>query len=466
MHKYVLERPMVFLTEDSWNDYGFYTLYNMNYFDKNGNQYDLGKVKILHETENDTRKFIEKTFEKLPKQFCSLGQNLNYYEELVLLEGAMGIEILESLNDVVISKDIYEKFKELEGFNNSLIRFSQAEKALKEAGGFFESKDLEVENYKFRFKYKLKEASEPHVIPFDFSKDSILPNRINAIIGKNGTGKTQILAKIGAVASGYEKGKGQNFIPVRPSFSKIIAVSYSVFDEFDRPSGNGETFSYKYCGIRDKKNMIVSNAELRQSISNNLNKIRKRAKLELWHELMTEILGTYQDKILESLMNHESVNLSSGQSLILLTMTDLIAHIENESLVLFDEPENHLHPNALSNLIRVFNKILEEFDSYAIISTHSSIVVQEIPAKFIKVIERHGNVPFVRKLHIESFGENLTNITNEIFDVSSSESNYKVVLNKLSKTMSYESIIELFENELSYNAVIYLNKLFRDRDEK
>ncbi|WMX58623.1 AAA family ATPase [Peribacillus sp. R9-11] len=467
LNKLIQSTPMVILTTDNWNDYGFKTLFHMKYFDENGKQHEIGDIKILHQSDYDSRSLLPTTtFEKLSKEFCSLGQDLDFYEMVMKLGKDRGIEILKSLNDVVISSETYEKFKDLEGFNSSLIRYSEAEKALKEAHKLFEEKVVEENNYKFKFSYKLKAAEEPHIISFDFSKDNALPNRINAIIGKNGTGKTQILAKIGAVASGYEKGKGRNFIPERPSFSKIIAISYSVFDEFDRPKGDGQTFSYKYCGIRDKENRVISNGEIRRNIVDNLKVIKNNKKLEIWHSAMKEILESQHSKALDALINDELVTLSSGQSLIILTLTELIATIEQESLLLFDEPENHLHPNALSNLVRVLNNLLEQFNSYAIISTHSPIVVQEIPSKYINVIERYGSVPFVRPMHIESFGENLSNITNEVFDVGSTESNYKMILQKLSAEMSYDEILELFDLELSYNAVIYLNKLFRDKDKK
>ncbi|MED3876477.1 ATP-dependent nuclease [Lysinibacillus capsici] len=454
--------PMIILSEDNWNDYGYYTLFHMHYFDEEKKHWEIGDVKILHEENEDSRSLIPTKFKNLKDEFCSLGQTLDYYEELLRLKNNKGIEILRALKDVVIDKDSYKKFKDNNGFSSSLIRFSEAEKALEKAIYLFEENEKQEENYKFTFKYQLKGANAPHEIPFDFTKSN-LPNRINVLIGKNGTGKTQILSKIAAVVSGYERTKVKNFLPVKPLFGKIIAVSYSVFDEFDRPKKDGELFSYKYCGIRDKENKVISDNQIKDTLISNIELLHKKNRFDLWLNYMSEILGRDSFELLENYLEDGKINLSSGQSLILLTMTELITNIEDESLVLFDEPENHLHPNALSNLIKVLNEILEEFNSYAILSTHSSIVVQEIPSRYIKVIERNGTIPFIRDLHIESFGENLTTITNEVFDVKNSESNYKTILRRLSKNLRYNDILEMFGDNLSYNAVVFLNKIYKDK---
>ena len=143
-------------------------------------------------------------------------------------------------------------------------------------------------------------------------------------------------------------------------------------------------------------------------------------------------------------------------------MTEAIATIEKESLLLFDEPELHLHPNAVANTLRMLYKLLEEFDSYAIFATHSPLIVQEIPSKYVQILSRIDNVLTVRKPALECFGENVTNITNDIFDVNSSESNYKTILRKLSQKMSFEDILGMFDGALSFNAMIYLKGCYRD----
>ena len=143
-------------------------------------------------------------------------------------------------------------------------------------------------------------------------------------------------------------------------------------------------------------------------------------------------------------------------------MTEVIATIEKESLLLIDEPELHLHPNAVANTLRMFYKLLEEFDSYAIFATHSPLIVQEIPSKYVQILSRVDNVLRVRKPALECFGENVTNITNDIFDVNGSESNYKTILKNLSKRMTFDEVLNIFGSALSFNAMIYLKGCYKD----
>ncbi len=99
----------------------------------------------------------------------------------------------------------------------------------------------------------------------------------------------------------------------------------------------------------------------------------------------------------------------------LCTMTEVIATIEKESLLLFDEPELHLHPNAVANTLRMLYKLLEEFDSYAIFSTHWPLIVQEIPSRYVQILSRVDNVLMVRRPMLRSILERMSPISPMIF---------------------------------------------------
>lgn len=111
--------------------------------------------------------------------------------------------------------------------------------------------------------------------------------------------------------------------------------------------------------------------------------------------------------------------------------------------------------------MRMFYHLLEEFNSYAIIATHSPLIIQEIPSRYIRALTRVNNILSIHTPDNECFGENVTKITDDIFDVRSTESNYKSVLKKLSQKMEYDEILALFEGKLSFNAMIYLKNAGR-----
>lgn len=510
--KYVHEYPCVELSTDNWNDYGFETTFSLYYFSKRGIQKDIGEVKI-HTLENPfTRKVMPTSFEELDENYCSLGQSMSYYRQLSELPEEVYKPILIGLRDIVFTKDIYEEFPNKLGITDSLFRSSEANKVFKSAyDKYFLNKDVENEIFNFNFKYTAPYSPFENTINFNFEKQGFLPNRMNILVGKNGAGKTQMLSKFADALCGQSKKAKELFDPPTiPLFSKVIAVSFSAFDDFRKPyhkeenldtndinfideldnlnhgdsglisedneiedlSKNRKFNNYIYCGIQDDKGKTLSLTELKQHGQKNLLKIMDREKntkknikyLEKWKDVLLniEIPSKYLDEPSEIFNS----SLSSGQSILVSIITEVIANIEDESILLFDEPELHLHPNAVSNLVRMLYQLLEEFNSYAIISTHSPLIIQEIPSFYINKLERtEEDLLLISKIPIETFGENISAIVNEVFNVREVESNYKSLLkNAISSGKTFEEINEIFPNGLSLHAMTYLNILFNQKN--
>jgi predicted ATP-dependent endonuclease of OLD family len=105
-----------------------------------------------------------------------------------------------------------------------------------------------------------------------------------------------------------------------------------------------------------------------------------------------------------------------------------MAWIQPNTLVLFDEPETHLHPNAVASLFLVLTDILSSYDSYAVVATHSPVVIQEIPSKRVIVFRRTENITVAEPLHLESFGESVTELTRHVFETVEIENLYRRTL--------------------------------------
>ncbi|MGD7023050.1 AAA family ATPase [Rossellomorea vietnamensis] len=486
------EHPYIELLSDNWDDFGYETYFTAFYFFEN-RKIELGPVKILHKEKLITKKQLQPSFESLSKEFCSLGQSMDYYRKLSELPREVYIDIFDSLRDITYNKDIGEDFSHIKGYNDSLFRSSEASKAYKTAyEKFFLNADIEDELFQFDFSYRAPYSELENSISFDFEQHNFLPNRINILVGKNGTGKTQLISKFADALCG-KSGKPENLFnpPKIPLFSKVIAVSFSAFDNFRKPynekSNDLDDFSdsaielsnyrkmnnYVYCGIQDGKGKTFSLKELKDNGKKNLAKIQDRdlfldedeSFINKWREVLlnTEIPSRYLDNP-EDVFDNE---LSSGQSILVSVITEIIANIEEESILLIDEPELHLHPNAVSNLVRMLYRLLEEFNSYSIICTHSPLLVQEIPSMYITKLERtEDDLLFINKLPIETFGENVSTIINEVFNVREVESNYKTILKKavFEDSLDADEIIELFPQELSLHAMTYLNILINQRN--
>nr|WP_256441397.1 AAA family ATPase [Acetobacter sp. P5B1] len=134
----------------------------------------------------------------------------------------------------------------------------------------------------------------------------------------------------------------------------------------------------------------------------------------------------------------------------------MLAWLESESLVLFDEPETHLHPNAVANLFVVLTEILDQNASYAIVATHSPLVIQQIPSKRVLHFTREGGVTYADSLRFESFGEGISELTEHVFRTSEAESPYRDALDLIARQMPLEQALALFSNPLGMNAKAYL----------
>ncbi|WP_248548434.1 AAA family ATPase [Paenibacillus odorifer] len=495
----ITDFPAIVLMSDNWNDYGYQTYFYLYFIHNEEDFSEIGACKIGNIKDICTRAVIPWEFDELSEEYFSLGQSLEFYDNIRKFGGENTRNLLRSLRDVALNDDIYYEFKNKSVFKESLLRFSEADKALKEAKSLFGEEIEKILN--FKFEYKLPNATSPHVVNLDFTSCEI-PYRINSFVGKNATGKTRILTELASRLSGAKKVGDSTFTPDRPSFSKIIAISYSAFDELYKPfdedkvikdekdsaewdnessDGNNreeDTIfgSYVYCGLRNSKGLLKL-SEIEANFFNAYDRVMDRGRNKDWLEIMSNILEDEHLKLIEEIgrvrqehkgraTNYLRDNLSSGQNILVSTMTEVIANIEVDSLLLFDEPELHLHPNAIANFMRMFYEILNKFNSYAIVSTHSPLIIQEIPSKFVKLFNRSHNTPYIIEPAIQCFGENIGVLTNDIFEVRERESNYKTWFKKMkNEGKSYEYILDIFEENLSYNASTYLNSLFPEYDE-
>ena len=69
----------------------------------------------------------------------------------------------------------------------------------------------------------------------------------------------------------------------------------------------------------------------------------------------------------------------------------LIELVEEKTLVLMDEPEEHLHPPLVAAFIRALSNLLTYRNGVGIVATHSPVIVQEVPKKCVWILRRSGD---------------------------------------------------------------------------
>lgn len=464
--------PHVFLIRDNWNDYGYETLFKASLRESEDQDALLGSVKVAyfgHSFERNMRDVLKPEQPGLGPDFFSLGQGLEYYQTLAQLPAEVRGAYAKAMRDIPLLQIPREKLEREPAFETSLMRTSGAREALDKAPTLFGQEVLDVSV--FDFTTTLLGAAAPHRIKFDFSEDSGLPHRVNVLVGVNGVGKTQLMARLAMLLTSFERKEKQNqriaegqtlrdvgtLFPL-PSFYSVIAVSFSAFDDFELPDvKESDDYRYAYCGLRRREGGIDSENALPARIPAMLRVMDDDRRL-LAVEALEKALGR---KCGLDQLSDEGFHrtLSAGQRIVANIVSDLCLHLRSRSLVLLDEPETHLHPQLVTRLLSVLNDLLEGFDSAAVIATHSPIVVQQTLARRVHVIRRlDGDVPVVDAAPVETFGENLSDIVRLVFDAPEIERGYQEVLDGLLKENKGDvaAVERMFDGQLGFNAQIYL----------
>jgi ABC-type multidrug transport system ATPase subunit len=120
-----------------------------------------------------------------------------------------------------------------------------------------------------------------------------------------------------------------------------------------------------------------------------------------------------------------------------------------DTLVLIDEPESHLHPPLLAAFLTMLRHMLSEREAHAIIATHSPFVVQETPARYVRIVSRHVNRTTVALPSSETYGEEIGTISREVFRLNSRVGEFADVLRTLAGRYTLDELEAQFRNGLS-----------------
>lgn len=578
-----IENGTLIFTTDDWDDsFKFSTLFHVSYRTGAGSNLYIGDVKIFSPKSNvidqnyfrtidDESLTINDYFERLPDHFYSLGQDERYYQNIKKYCKKDYLTILSDLQDVAINRTKREYLKDnyWDAYIYSLRRESTVSNAMKHV-------DEEYVSY-FSFEFTNRMNNFEQKCQFNFEQNDKIPWRINAVIGKNGVGKTIYLSnlarylssknsnesgcyKISPLDDHLKESLSENDFIEYIGFNNFITVSFNMFDSFYQPGyEHNKAFQsfnwhsnimykkldYSRSEIINDYNSLIhndlklnritleeadikiktlngrldnlsssllelitnlpktsNNNDLRRSeesyttismktfgclkepfmiYSDMINSIKhikessgynSRVKLELLEELfklvifpenedlahayyqeLLEVAEAKNDKISHQLLQKLQEKMGSGQNLLLYVYLQIIAKINNNSLILIDEPEVNLHPNAVASYMKFMYLILDKYKSYAILNTHSPQIIQEIPRKNVNVFRNIGGNFSVVKLERETFGSNISDIVYDVFKVTNNESPYMSTFEYLANEgIGFEEFLRLFDTPLSMNA--------------
>lgn len=488
---------VILLSFSSWNDYSFRTLFDVLYIGKDKVQHSIGQIKIGFTGQNvkiTTLDEIEPYFQSLEDRFFSIASSIDFYQNLYAIGKEFGDEVLWKLNCVLVDPNAYAKAKRETVYKDSLLRNVHL-KTLKNQLERIRNGDSPLSDFYFSFKRKEGKYAELK-LDFTVEAESLPPTNIHALIGRNGLGKTTILnGMVDSIMSGKNHDSGM-FVNnygekiEKRFFSSVISIAFSAFDPFNKTAeykDNNNGFSYHYIGLKGGSHEKTFNAgylaklflNCSQSVYECLSDSYKR---KLWLEAMAD-MGTDENfrdlEVLElALIDSENVigeckkkleSMSSGHAIAFITISILIDKIQERSLVLFDEPESHLHPPLLSSLIRILSYLLYRRNGVAIMATHSPVVIQEMPKDCCWILTRFGDSLRFDRPSIPTFGENIGVITKEVFSYELENSGYfKLFKQKVKDGFSFEDIVKMFNNEIGKEglAVLMVMVALRDKNKE
>ena len=485
-----IDLPQAILSPQTWDDWFQYsTVYSVILYDLDGTRHHLGSVKIGQVDMSDRRPNLPEEFQALDDTFFTLGQDVSYYENIKELGDELRENIHRSLNDVAFDQKNYDIALEENVTRTSLLRFISP---VSVTGQFRRLAEGTAVLSEYDFTYASYPNKVGNTISMDFTVKprSIPPTNIHVLIGRNGVGKTYLLnnminSLLEETSLKHGKFSSKTKRPQDKIFANLVSVTFSAFDTTDpipERRNKAEGISYSYIGLKrpkdDKNNdrilppkstTILKNEFTRSAylckIGGKFRRLKKAIE-QLETDPMFEdadILTTLEPETKEDINEVAGKlfnRLSSGHKIVLLTITRLVETLEEKSLVILDEPEAHLHPPLLSAFVRALSNLLIDRNAVAIIATHSPVVVQEVPKSCCWKLRRMGSNSFVERLQIESFGENVGSLTQEVFGLEVTKSGFHNIISEaIKRNDSYSEVIDEFDNQLGLEAKAIIRAL-------
>ncbi|MFF2956997.1 AAA family ATPase [Kitasatospora sp. NPDC057965] len=486
--------PVAVLERDSWNDYGFRTMFHLRVIDSEGRRHNIGTVKIGRYGMTDRRDReveIPETFDSLTDQYFSLGQEDLYYARLAGLGDDVREAVLAGLQDMAFQPEILESALNEPVTQESILRFVKPTTIREQ---FFRIARGGPRILDFRVTYRLPhpggDEDDELRLTFRARPGASPPNHIHVLTGRNGAGKSVLLNRLAGAAANPQADRArvgritESGRSGRRSFTNLVCVSFSAFDELPRIP-DGDQFPTDNVGLRAQtpasSPKLKTPERLRKDFAASVEACLTGGHSERWTKAL-ETLDYAESGLLENgwlerfrattssrTRRTEARRLfrqaSSGHKVALLTITRLVELVGERTLVIIDEPETHLHPPLLSALVRAVSDLLTERNALAIVATHSPVVLQEVPADCVYKLRRFGNLMVANRPTLETFGENVGVLTHEVFGLEVTHTGFHQAISRLvSDGHSYESILRAFEQKLGSEAQILTRSLVATRE--
>ncbi len=329
-------------------------------------------------------------------------------------------------------------------------------------------------------------------LPFEVTPGSRPSTNIHVLTGRNSVGKSFVLHSLTRSVGEYDADPGEVGQVIeynrgtRSSFANLVSVTFSAFDEFPLINEADVAISYAYVGLRipspgSGTPRVKTPGQLKKDFADSVEACLTGERADRWTKALQTLQysgsGFLDESWLEDFRSTPSADvrrrkarqlftgLSSGHKIVLLTLTRLVEHVTERSLVILDEPESHLHPPLLAAFIRALSDLLTERNGLAVLATHSPVVLQEVPASCVWKLRRYGDQLVADRPTIQTFGENVGVLTHEVFGLEVTDSGFhRDLKTAVRRGLSYERILSRFGGQLGGEAKAIVRSLIAIRE--
>lgn len=492
---------VLYLMRDNWNDYSYKTLFEAYYAGEL-----VGGVKIAFRgmtEQTPTFCRIPPEFESLSDDYYSLWPGIKACQRAYAVCEKSESNIFAALNDISYDLLRFDKVISEDACKTSLMREASVFTIRGQLHRITHGKAA-LTKYSFNFALGPNGRGGEERIDFDVTPEELPSSNAHVLIGRNGVGKTHLLKDLALAACGVKQDTSNRTLGFKTEsgdwddnwkcsdFASVLVVSFSPFDSYSDIAAfsrakNDDLFetvdkgtACHYVGLGD----ITGNldASIKQAFNSGARGCcAGRARFRRWVDSLETLQSDpmFSDSLGDIWAKKEDLDdfregleglfddLSSGHKAVLSIITGCVAMMEERSLLLLDEPENHLHPPLLAAFIRSLSELLIDRNSVAVIATHSPVVLQEVPASCVWMLDRSGDVWSARRPGCETFGTNFETLTTQVFGIEVEKSGYhKVLRDAVLKSDTFEEARDVFTGELGSEALGILRTLWVAKEKR
>lgn len=459
--------------------------------------------------EKNNQLLVEGLYENNKKKrtrFYTQQPSMQDYRDIVRQSGPELAELLfSSINDLVFNKSLqpgwFEEALNSNVFKKKFMRKSESFFAFHNAENLLsglEGEDISVISQSLLLKFKLDGFNNEHEVNLCYESESLIPKRINVLIGKNGVGKSQVLTKFCRLALKMTGEKGvlreTNQKSDRPMINRMLAIGTpgETRNTFPGERVKQQKLFYRRLNFTRNTNAKLSRGivETLIQLGRNNDSVKGKSRWDFFWDAITISLpvekigfetksngvemisqfGTLDDSLstmdfIDQFDRNKEPKyyaggklqpLSSGQLTFFKFALQCSLYIENGSFVLMDEPETHLHPNMVSDFVGMLDSLLEATGSQALIATHSAYFVREVSREQVHVfkVDRDDNIN-ISSPRLRTFGADVDSISQFVFEEDIDSKLTDKIFEKV-KHLPFESIEKKLNEELSLSALMDL----------